>query len=455
MAQYSIRRGLDLRLSGAPAPTLAELPLPDEVTVYRSDYDGLKPRLKVSEGSAVKRGTPLFCDKRDERFNVCAPAGGTVKKIVLGPRRSLVAVVIAVDRTDDAESFPRTPASAVRSLSREDVLARLLSSGLLSLIRQRPFSGMADPAAAPKSIFVNGMNTAPYQPDFPFVLKGRELAFHAGLDALTTLTKGKVHLCLDGAKDYPAPLREAKNVELHYFKGPHPAGNTSIHISRIDPIKPHDVVWTARAADVILIGELLIHGEWPATRIVALAGTGVKESARQYYRMRAGAPLGALLNGHLETGELRIIGGDLLSGGTLAADTSLRSRDTLITVIAEDRSRHLLGWMMPGFNLFSASRAYMSAWWRRGREWTPGTSQHGEPRPMVLTGIYDRYLPMNIMVDFLVRAVLANDTEEAIKLGILEVDPEDFALCAMVCPSKMDIVDIIRRGLLDIQKEGI
>ena len=74
---------------------------------------------------------------------------------------------------------------------------------------------------------------------------------------------------------------------------------------------------------------------------------------------------------------------------------------------------------------------------------------------MVLTGQYDKYLPMNIMVDYLVRAILANDTDEAIKLGILETDPEDFAPCAFACPSKMDLVGIVRRGLELIEEEGL
>lgn len=455
MAAFTIRKGLDIRLAGAPHSALADAPAPDVVTVYPGDYDGLKPRVLAPEGTAVKRGTPLLADKRNEAFRICSPAAGTVKQIVYGPRRALQAVVIQVDRNDAAESLPRYPAAQIRSLSREQVLASLQSSGLLALIRQRPFSRMADPAAQPKSIFVNAMSTSPHHADFQVAVKGRELAFQAGLDALATLTQGRVHLCVDGRRETPPVLRDAKNVEVHTFSGPHPAGNTSVHISRIDPIRPHDVVWTIRAADAILIGELLIHGEWPATRIVALAGTGVREAARKHYRVRAGAPLQALLGGALAEGEQRIISGDVLSGTKTDATASLRLLDAIITVIPEDRSRRLLGWMWPGAGLFSLSRAYLSGWFGGGREWTLGTNQQGEHRPMVLTGLYDKYMPLDIMVDYLIRAVLANDTEEAIKLGILETDPEDFALCAVACPSKMDLLGIIRRGLQDIEKEGI
>ncbi len=455
MASYTIRKGLNIRLTGEPAAVLTDAPRPSTFTIYPTEYDGLKPRLSVAEGSPVKRGTPLFCDKRNEAFKVCSPVSGTVKSLLYGPRRALQGVVIEPDANDTAENFPRYPAVQIKSLDRDTILKALLSSGLLALIRQRPFSRMADAAATPKSIFVNAMDSAPHRQDLHLVLKGRELAFQAGLDALTTLTKGKVHLCLAGEHDHPDVLQKAKNVEIHEFTGPHPAGNTSVHISRIDPIRPHDIVWTIRAAAVALIGELLIHGEWPATRFVALAGDGVKESARKHYRIRVGAPLSTLLKDALAPGEQRIISGNVLSGSKTTSESSLRFNETLITVIPEDRSRHFLGWMVPGFNLFSASRTFFSTLLGGSRTWSLGTNQHGELRPMVLTGLYDKYLPMNIMVDYLIRAILANDTDEAVKLGILEVDPEDFALCAFACPSKMDLIGIVRQGLQDIEKEGI
>lgn len=455
MATFSIRKGLDIRLAGAPDSAVADAPDAATIRVFPADVVGIKPRLLVKEGDVVQRGQGLIYDKRNEAFRLTAPSGGTVKQIVIGPRRLLEQVVIEVDPRAPALSFGRFQAAQLASLAREQVLSILQNSGLLALIRQRPFSRMASATATPKSIFVNAGASAPHAPDANVVLKGRESAFQAGLDVLTRLTAGKVHLCLHGGRPNAAVLTSARNVEVHTFTGPHPAGNPSIHISRVDPIKPGDVVWTVTAGDAALIGELFLTGEVPSHRIVGLSGTGVAEAGRRYFRARAGAPLATLLDGRLAAGEQRVIRGDILSGVKTTAADHLRLGDAQITVIPEDRERHLLGWMMPGANVFTVSRSFLSGWLGRGRTWTLGTNQHGEPRPMVLTGLYDEYLPLNIMTDFLLRAVLANDTEEAIKLGILETDPEDFAACAVACPSKMDLPGIIRRGLNDIEREGI
>lgn len=456
MASFSIKKGLDIRLTGAPKAVVVDAPPADRVTVYPQDVAGIKPRLLVAEGAAVKRGTALFYDKRNEAFRVTSPAGGVVESIVYGPRRALEKLIIKVDANEQAESYSRYQPGEISGLNRETLLAHLQATGLLALIRQRPFSRVANPAVTPKSIFVNGMSTAPFTPDLNVVVKGRELAFQAGLDALARLTSGKVFLCLDGRLANAPALTAARQAEVHLFEGPHPAGNPSVHISRLDPIKPGDAVWTVKGADVIQIGQLLLSGEVPGTRIISLAGPGVVDSARNYYRVRNGQSLASLLKSKLNEGELRIIRGDIFSGLKTTADDSLHNDDQALTVLLEDRERHLLGWAMPGFKFFSASWTFASTWLGgRKREWALGTNQHGELRPMVLTGLYDKYLPLNIMTDYLVRAVLANDTDEAIKLGLLEVDPEDFAVCAFACPSKMDLLSIIRKGLDDVEKEGI
>ena len=455
MASFSVRKGLNVRLAGAPEANVAEAAEPATVTVFPADIHGMKPRLLVKEGDVVKRGQSLVQDKRNEAFRLTAPSGGTIKQIVYGPRRALEQIIIAVDPRAPAESFGRVSANQIATLSRDQVLTALMASGLLVLLRQRPFSRMANPTATPKSIFVNAGPTAPHAPDANVVLKGREAAFQAGLDALTRLTTGAVHLCLHADRTNTPVLTGAKNVQVHTFSGPHPAGNPSIHISRLDPIKPGDVVWTITAGHVALIGELFLTGEVPSHRIVSVGGTGVAEAARRYHRVRAGAPLATLLDSRLAAGEQRIIRGDVYSGLKTAATDALHQTDAQIAVLPEDRERHLLGWMMPGADVFTVSKSFVAGWLGRARTWTLGTNQHGEHRPMVLTGLYDQYLPLNIMTDFLLRAVLANDTDEAIKLGILETDPEDFAPAAVACPSKMDLPGIIRRGLDDIEKEGI
>ena len=457
MANFKITKGMDIKLTGAPAPIIEEAAAVRQVAIQPEEFVGIKPRLHVKEGDTVKRGTPLIFDKRNPTFQICSPAGGKIAKIEYGKRRVMERVVVEIDDREQVETYPKYTIDQLISADGKTLLAHLTATGMTALITARPFSRMANPAIAPKSIFVNGMSTAPYQPDANVLIKGQENAFQAGLNALTRLTAGKVHLCLDGKVENAAGLKAAKNVEVHTFTGPHPSGNTSVHIHHIDAISPGDTVWSLKAPDVMVIGQFLLSGEYPSHRIITLAGSGVQPVAAKYYRVRIGASLSAITGGKLKDGEMRLIGGDMLAGIKVSPASYLRYNEQAITVLPEDRERHFLGWMAPGHNRLSVSRTFVSTWfgWNRSKEWALGTNQRGELRPLVLTGLYDQYLPMNIMVDYLTRAVLAKDSDEAIALGLLETDPEDFALCAFACPSKMDLCGIIRKGLDQVEKEGI
>ncbi|MDA0989551.1 MAG: Na(+)-translocating NADH-quinone reductase subunit A [Verrucomicrobia bacterium] len=453
MATYSIRKGFDIGLAGKPGREVIDTARSPQVVLRPTEFGEIKQRLLVNEGDRVKRGTALIEDKKNPSFKLRAPAGGTIQSIHRGDRRLVDQITIDIDREEPVESFRKFSRDELATLKRREILEHLTDTGYLALIRQRPFGHMANAAKKPKAIFVNAMNTGPHQVDAGVVVKADTAAFQAGLDLLKPLTPGDVHLCI--APEAPAELAGAKNAQIHTFTGPHPAGNSSVHISRIAPMSKTDFIWTVKAIDLVQIGRLFLDGELPATRIVALGGNGVKAEARKHYRVRVGAPYGTILKDHLESGEMRVISGDVLSGTTTKPDGAFGLLDSALTVIPEGRERHMLGWLSPGARLLSFTPAFLSTWIARGRDWALNTNRNGGHRAMVLTGHYDKVMPMDIMVDYLVRAVLANDTEEAIKLGILETLPEDFALCDFVCPCKMEIQQIIRDGLAMIEEEGL
>ncbi|MBP7275935.1 MAG: NADH:ubiquinone reductase (Na(+)-transporting) subunit A [Kiritimatiellae bacterium] len=451
-----IRKGLDIPLAGPPSPDVADGIAGSTVAIQPGEYAGLKPRLMVKEGDSVLRGTPVLYDKRNPAFKVCSPTAGVVREISLGPRRAIERVVIAVASEDRAEKRPVFSRSNMDAMSRAEALEVLQSSGLLCLVEQRPYARAASADAQPKAIFVNGMSTAPFQADARVVIRGREAEFQGGLNVLRRLTAGPVYLCLPPASpDEPRAMSQAQGVEIRRFSGPHPSGNSSVHIHHLSPIQPGETVWTIRAEDVVLIGSLFLTGEYPATRIVALGGPGVREGGARHYRVRICGELAPLLKDRLGEGEMRIICGDALSGVAAGASGHLPMRGGSLTVVPEDRARHIYGWLMPGFRVFSHSRLFVSTWLRLKKRRPLGTNLHGSPRPMIVTGLYDRYLPMRIWPDYLLRAILAKDFEEAVQLGLLEVAPEDFALPAFVCPSKMDLVAVVRQGLAEAEAEGI
>jgi len=451
LANFKINKGFDVKVLGKPEPVIEEYANQNLFAVYPSEFEGIKPRLKVQAGDAVKRGDALFENKKNERMIFRSPCGGTVKAVNLGARRFPVEILIEPAAAEESVTFQSFSRDSLKSLSREQLVEHLLNSGIWPLIKQRPFSKIADPDTAPKAVFINAAGSAPFQADFSLILKGDESAFQLGIDALARLTDGKVHLCKSAGSD----IGEFEHAESHTFRGKHPSGNTSVHINRINPILPGDTVYTIAAQDVILIGKLLKTGELPKTKIVALGGPAVKAEARKHYRVQLGASLKPLFDKALEDGEVRIVSGNVLWGDKVKSDSCVRYYGSEFFALEEDRSRHLMGWTMPGMFQYSAHRVNLSSIMGLTHEWKLGTSLHGSHRAMVVTGWMDKYQPLNILTDYLVRAALAHDTEEMVQLGILETDPEDFALAAFVDPHKTDVCGIIKKGLLEIEEEGI
>ncbi len=451
--EFKIKKGFDVGLAGKPTTEIVDAARSATVAVFPLEFSGLKQRLIVAEGDTVTAGAILMEDKANPAFKLRAPAGGRVASIIRGDRRFVEKITIDVDPNAKSEQFASYSSQAISSLDCGTILDQLVTTGMLSLIRQRPFGRMADPELVPKSIFVNAMNTGPFKADAEAVVADDPVAFQAGLDLLGQVTEGAIHLCV--GENAGSTLKEAKGVDLHLFSGPHPAGNTSVHISRVDPMLPTDIIWTVDAVDLVGIGRLFLDGALPATRIVAIGGPCVKAEDRRHYRIATGGSLKPILDRALEDGEHRVIAGDVLSGTTIRSSSHLRFHQSAITVIPANKERYFMGWTMPGVKRMSFTRTFASTWLPDNGGWHLGTNMFGEERALVITGHYDKVMPLDIMVDFLIRAVMAGDTDEAIAHGILETLPEDFALCDVICPSKIEVQELIRKGLRQIEEEGI
>ena len=450
MATFQIKQGRDIKLKGAAPKEIVTLSLPRQVAVVPSDFKGIKASLCVKVNDAVKVGTPLFEDKHCPEIRIVSPVSGRVAAIDRGEKRFLEDIVVESDGRDEAVAFRKFSASEISGLSKEDVEKTLLQSGLWPVLRQRPFSKVAHPHEPPKSIFVHAMNTEPLAPDVDFILQGKEEQFQAGLNVLRRLTKGKVYLCAKHGSRSKA-LTQARDVETHYFAGPHPAGNVSTHIHYLDPIHKGDHVWYVEAQDVARAGSLFLEGVYPAERVVAVTGEG---AGRKFYaKTIVGAPVSLLLKGSGLEG-MRCVSGSVLAGREVGKDGYLSFYDSQLTVIPAGGKRTFLGWLSPGSDKYTFSRTFVSSFLPPRKEVSLTTDKHGSDRAIVLNHIYDPLVPLDIMVYFLLKAVISEDIEEAERLGILECDEEDFALCSFACPSKTDVGGIIREGLELIEREG-
>jgi Na+-transporting NADH:ubiquinone oxidoreductase subunit A len=452
MANFTLKKGYDIPLDGAPAADVVQVAAPTSVAIKPIEYRGIKPKLLVAEGDAVKAGSPLCCVKNRDDILFTSPVSGTVSNIEHGARRVLNSITVTPDGKNEAVAFKQYDAGAISGLSHDNVLTQVLAAGMLPVFRQRPFANMADPDVTPRDIFISAFDTAPLAADTALIVKGNEAAFQAGLSAAAKLTTGKVHLSINGSGDVPAAFSGARDVEIHSFSGPHPAGCVGVQIHHIAPIKHRtDVVWYATVQGIILLGRLFLQGKYSPEIVVAIAGSAVRKP--KHCRTIVGADVASILGEDADTGELRYISGNVLTGTKIAPDGHQNFYESTLTLIWEAKEAELLGWAMPGLNRMSKYRTYLSAL-IPGKKFAPDTKLNGGHRAFVATGYYEDVLPMDIFPMFLLKSILVEDFDEMEGLGIFEVTEEEFALCEYVCPSKMEIQEIIRDGLDLIQREG-
>ena len=146
-----LKKGLDIPLAGVPDLAVKRTVFPDTVAVQPSDFKGLNPRLLVREGDKVLAGSPVLADKKNPCVLVTSPVSGTVKEVVRGDKRKLLAVVVEADKEQEYLDFS-VPSGA---LTAETVKDSLLKSGLWVSLVQRPYGIVADPDLTPKTLFIS------------------------------------------------------------------------------------------------------------------------------------------------------------------------------------------------------------------------------------------------------------------------------------------------------------
>ena len=442
----ALKKGLDIPVSGKADLKTVKTVAPDIVAIQPADFKGLLPRLLVGEGDAVLAGSPVLADKKNPDILLTAPVSGTVKAVVRGDKRKLLAVLIEADATQASVDFGVLDPE---KLSAEEVRKALLASGLWPALVQRPYGILADPTARPKAIFVSGFATAPLAADTDFVLAGEEAALQAGATALAKLSEGGVHVSVNSDK---SPFCKLQGVKLHRFSGKHPAGNVGVQISHIDPIRKDEVVWTVSPVLLAAVGKLFLSGRLDLGRKVAVTGPAAKDPA--YVEAFPGMPLSALDAFGAGAEGIRVVSGDLLSGRDAGHDGYLGFFDNQVTLVREGTDTELFGWARPfRFNQFSATRSYFSRFLPK-KKYDMDTNIHGGPRAFVMSdSYYADVLPMDLYPLFLVKACLAGNIDDMEKFGIYEVLPEDLALCEYIDPSKNCIQDIVSQGIDLMLKE--
>ncbi len=417
------------------------------VAVIGFDYPTMKPTMAVQVGDRVKLGQILFSDKKSEGVHYTAPGAGVVSAVHRGEKRVLQSVVIDLEG-DDEITFASYSSDQLEGLSSEQVRENLQQSGLWTALRTRPFSKVPAVDAVPNSIFVTAIDTHPLAADPAVIIAEQAEAFEAGLKVLGNLAK--VFLCK--APGASLPGESLAKVQVEVFSGPHPAGLAGTHIHFLDPVSASKSVWTIGYQDVIAVGKLFTSGRLWVERVVALGGPVVENP--RLVRTRLGANLDELTAGELQPGANRVVSGSLLGGRTAhGAFAYLGRYHQQVSCLREGKEREMLHYMRAGVEKHSILNIYISKL-MGGKKFAFSTSTNGSPRAMVPVGNYEEVMPLDVLPTQLLRALIVGDTEVAQKLGCLELDEEDLALCTYVCAGKYEYGPILRDNLTRIEKEG-
>lgn len=497
--QVKLKNGADIKLQGVATRSMVDAPSPKFVAIKPSDFHGVIPKLILREGAKVNAGSPIFFDKENDKIKFSSPVSGEIIEIVRGARRVILEIKIKVDGKNSFEDFGLTDVSTA---STDELKEKLLNSGLWPFIRQRPFNCIANPADQPKAIFVSAFDSSPLAPDYDFVLEGREEDFQTGIDALARLSKsGFVNLNVPAEKELrfnsydifsytddtgrlikidfktasnvaashgaakalkyykqkygnaSSLFTKAKNVSIGEISGKHPAGNVGIQIHHINPVNKGEVVWTVNAQDVAMIGEFFRTGKYQSRKVIALTGSEVKFP--KYYKVTIGQNLESIFESNIKekVETPRFISGNALTGTKVDKDGFLGAYDSQLTVLPEGNQYDLFGWALPiQPNKFSLSRTLWS-WIMPSKAYRLNTNMNGEQRAFVVTGEYEKVLPMNIFPVQLLKSCLVEDIDAMEGLGIYEIVPEDMALCEFACTSKQPVQEILQTGLDLVKRE--
>ncbi|GLS89275.1 Na(+)-translocating NADH-quinone reductase subunit A [Psychromonas marina] len=444
----TIKKGLDLPISGAPEQVIQNGPVITEVAILGEEYVGMRPSMAVKAGDTVKKGQVLFADKKNPGVKFTAPASGVVKEINRGAKRVLQSVVISVEG-EESISFPKFERAQLAQLERAAIVDNLVESGAWTALRTRPFSKVPAIDAEPASIFVTAMDTNPLAADAALIINENQQAFSDGLAVLSQLTAGKVYVC---KAEGQLPTSAASNVEEKLFAGVHPAGLAGTHIHFVDPVSITKHVWSINYQDVIAFGQLFVTGEIYTQKVISLAGPAVNKP--RLLTTVVGASIAQLTANELVAGEIRVVSGSVLCGVTAYGPHAYLGRyHNQVSALVEGYEKELFGWGAPGLNKHSVARVFLSAL-NKTKRFAFTTTTGGSKRAMVPIGQYERIMPLDILPTVLLRDLIVGDSDGAQTLGCLELDEEDLALCTYVCPGKYDYGSILRENLSKIEKEG-
>lgn len=446
-----LKKGFDINIKGKPQKKVVSEFFSQTHAIKPTDFNGIAPipKLLVEAGNEVKAGDPLFFDKKNPDTLFVSPVSGEIAEVKRGAKRAIAEIVILADKTNQYRSIDRLDLNMV---DRADLIAHMQKNGCWPFLVQRPFGILADPNETPKAIFISGFDSAPLANDYNFSVTEQQEYLQTGINVLNILTGSAVHLSLSKRSQVANDLTHLKGVEIHNFDGPHPAGNVGVQIHHISPINKGEIVWTIKLLDVVALGRVYKDGQYNTERLFALGGPRVKNP--QYYKSFLGASIENMVKDNLTDDHVRYISGNVLSGEQIDGKGHIGFYENQVSVLEEGDKHEFFGWLVANYPRPSISKAFLSSLFGSKKEFDVNTNTHGEKRALVVTGQYEKVLPMDLYPQQLLKSIIYGDLDQMEGLGIYEVLEEDLALCEFACTSKTPVQKHLREGLDMMLEQG-
>lgn len=445
-----IKKGIDLKLAGKAGPDAkVQQAKVSCVAMIPDDFPGMWAKLDVAPGDKVDVGTPLWHDKNDTDIKVVSPVSGTVSEIVRGEKRKILRVIIECSQNDGVAGSVKSETLAPNT--DEEIKSIIKASGLWAMMRQLPFDIVPVDNRKPVNIFVSAWDAAPLSPGFAYYLDEKISKDVAdGVEALKHCTSGKIYIGYEASTTFPN-LQDCEKVAI---EGHYPASLPSVLAANTVPVNKGETVWLLSVETVARIGQAVKGATVDWTFPVGVVGSEIESPG--IVRTVAGANVKEILDvcpkkccGY----NTRLISGNVFVGEKIEDDGFLRYPYRQLTAIPEGDDRaDFMGWASMSPSKISVSRSFPSFFMRK-KEFSPDARLNGGRRAIIMSGEYDRYIPMDIMAEYLIKAILARNIERMEQLGIYEITPGDFSAAEYADTSKLELQKIVREGLDFMIKE--
>ena len=441
MENIKISKGFKVALTGMPDLSVIQIPEPETIAVSALDIPYIRPKLLVKENDPVKTGTPLFCDNRNKKIHYVSPGTGIIKHIIFGERRRLKEVVIALDKAsdkkDDFIQFETLSSDDIDTAPRSNITKLLQKGGLWQCFREFPFKDTADETHEPPMIIVSLNGNDPFSPQPQVVLENNTAFFEFGIKLLNRFSNRVIITSRQENLSSLTRLNGLKEHITHIVPDFYPAWDPGVVLYQLKKTQKENRSWYISIEHLIQIAKFLLTGRYPVERVVTLTRSNHKSP---HMITRQGIPVKTLV-GNLENNYLITTG--RFNGRTVDLNSHMGFFESTLTLIKNNQKEELFGFMRPGLEKPTASNTFLSCLTQTPK--TLDCNLHGEERACINCGYCADICPVDLMPNFIMKALLSDEIEDALSYGLL--DCCGCGLCAYACPSKIELTTVLSHGI--------